>query len=241
MSAPRRPDLRPLDTAPLAEVVDRVLARHPTAATARARAVAITAAADLACSHFAAGGRLVLATAGGPATVTATEATATARRFAHEYGFADGAVLVSTEGAPVRPTPRDAVVTVDDLAGSAGPDVVAALDALATAVAAHLGHLHDDLPVDLVARSDADHERVVTMVGSIAGTDPATAHAAAEAAGFDVRVAVLALAGPLDLGQARLLASSHRTLREALANLPRRPPDPPRPPGADRPVGSDTR
>jgi hypothetical protein len=222
------PDDRPLDTLPIAEVVDRVLARHPDAGHARERADVIAEAADLACSRFAARGRLLLIATD---PVTTAAASDTADRFAHEYGFADGGVLVGASVVAVRPSPRDAVVTVADLAGTGEPDVVAALDALAVTVAATLGHLHGDHPVDLVARDDADRERVVAMTADIAGVDDATARAAATVAGHDTRVAVLVLAG-LSLPEAQVLAANRRTLRDALTNLPRRPPRPPVPPGS---------
>lgn len=125
--------------------------------------------------------------------------------------------------------------TVDGLARlGAATSLKAVLDALTTAVMAQLGRVHDDLPIDLVATDDATRARVVAMVTRIAGAAPTDAERAATAAGFDTRVAVLTLVGGLDPVRASTLAANRRTLRDAMADLPHRPPGVglPRPPSA---------
>jgi hypothetical protein len=222
------PDPAPLDTLPLPEVVELLLARCGRPALA----AAVTDAVDLVCRHLAAGGRLLVL----PTDPTSAEhARRLPATFAQEYGFVDGAVRVATDAADLAATPRDAVLVVGTGAAAgtpSGPNVVvlrldcdddaaAALDVTTTAVAAHLGHLHGEFPVDLVADSDDDRERVVAMVAAIAGVPSETARAAAGGCGFDTRTTVVHLVTGLPWPEAALLAASRRSLRDALAQRPR--------------------
>lgn len=186
-----------------------VTALRPTARDAVV-VVATTGATTNAAAELAAATR---ARAGLVLVTTAAEAAATATTAA---GPAAEVLIAPTVGR--EPVHGDAGL-------GAATALKAVLDAMTTAVVARHGRVHGDLPVDLVADDDTKRERVVAMVVAIAGVDDDTARLAATAAGHDVRVAVLALIGGLTVSEAVTLAANHRTLRDALANLPSRPPE----------------
>lgn len=147
-----------------------------------------------------------------------------------EAARAAGAAVVgiaNNEGAPLlaladRPVLLDSGPEV--IAGStrlgAGTAQKCALGMISTLTATRLGHVHGGMMVGVRADNAKLRERARGIVSTIAGVDGARAGRALEAAGGDVKAAVLlcAGAGAADDAQA-LLAAAQGSLRRALTRL----------------------
>ncbi len=95
-----------------------------------------------------------------------------------------------------------------------------ALNMLSTLMAVELGHIHDGLMVNLRADNAKLRARAAGIVGRIAGVGPDAARDALDAAGGEVKPAVLIAAGRMAPDDAKvLLAESHENLRAALARM----------------------
>lgn len=114
----------------------------------------------------------------------------------------------------------EAVVGAEALRDStrlgAGTAQKLALDALTTTVGARLGHVHDDLMVDVVGANAKLRERSAGIVADIAGCDRPTARATLAACGGNARAAVLVIQRGLDPAAAAARAAQQATLRAAL-------------------------
>ncbi len=106
--------------------------------------------------------------------------------------------LTSVAGSPLARA-ADAAIVVDT-----GPEVLAgstrlkaataqkiALNAISTAVMVRLGHVYDNLMVDVVATNRKLRERALRLVGGVAGVDEARARELLDAAGGRVKVAIV--------------------------------------------------
>ena len=107
------------------------------------------------------------------------------------------------------------------LAGStrmkAGTAQKIGLNLLSTAIMVRLGHVHDNLMVDMRVSNRKLRTRAIGIVAQIAGVDPQAAEAALDRADNDIKLASLIASG-VERDQARaLLAASENNLRSALA------------------------
>ena len=90
---------------------------------------------------------------------------------------------------------------------------------LSTAIMIRLGRIYRGLMVDMVISNDKLLHRAVGMVASIAQCSDAQAVQAVEAAGRDIRTAVLIAMGQSANAARELLRNNHGILRDALASL----------------------
>jgi N-acetylmuramic acid 6-phosphate etherase len=90
-----------------------------------------------------------------------------------------------------------------------------ALNTISTAVMVRLGKVHDNVMIDVVATNEKLRGRAQRLVGELTGADAARAHAALDAAGGSVKIAVVMIVRGVDAAQARTLLQSE-TLRSLL-------------------------
>jgi N-acetylmuramic acid 6-phosphate etherase len=175
---------------------------------------------DLAELRLGAGDVVIAVAASGstPYTVAVARAAAAAG--------ADVIALVTTSGTPlgeashvVVETPVGAEVLRDSTRLGAGTAQKITLDALTTAAATRLGHVHGDLMIDVVGANAKLRERVTGIVAEIAGCDLESARGALADCQGDARAAVLVVAGGLAPDDARRRAAAAGTLRAALSDL----------------------
>lgn len=122
---------------------------------------------------------------------------------------ADAAILLATPPEPVAGSTRMGAGTAQKIA----------LNLMSTLAALHLGQIHDGMMVGLRADNAKLRMRAAGIVARISGAGPDAAAHALDAAGGDVKTAVLRLAGA-DGDQARaLLNETNGILRAALARL----------------------
>ena len=109
------------------------------------------------------------------------------------------------------------------LAGStrmaAGTAQKIVLNLLSTAIMLRLGRVHRGLMVDMIVSNDKLARRARGMVTTLAVCDDATAAAALDAAGRDIKAAVLIARGLNLVSAKRLLAGNGNILRHAIAAL----------------------
>lgn len=131
---------------------------------------------------------------------------------------ADTPLLELASIAICLPTPPEV------LAGStrlgAGTAQKAALNTMSTVMGVALGHVHDGMMVNVRADNTKLRARAVGMIATIAEVDEVQAAACLDAAGTEVKPAVLLAAGAPDLNDAKArLARADGVLRPALAEL----------------------
>lgn len=167
-----------------------------------------------------AGGDVLIAVAASGRTPYTVAAAQSARR----RGAAVLAV-VGAEGSPLAELAEVAVVAAvgpELLRGStrtdAGTAQKVALNTLTTAAMVHLGHVHGDLMVDVVAANAKLRERAVGIVAEICGCDAAAARRALADCAGSARSAVLRVVLGLEPAAAQVRAAQHRTLRAALGD-----------------------
>lgn len=142
---------------------------------------------------------------------------------------ARGALTIGIANSPATPLLALAAHPIlietgaEPIAGStrlkAGTAQKIVLNLLSTLLMLRLGRVHDGLMVDLRAGNAKLRDRALRMLRHLSGADSAPAAAALEAAGGNVKTAMLLLRG-LDLAEARaLLARHHGHLRAALAEV----------------------
>ncbi len=103
------------------------------------------------------------------------------------------------------------------------------LNILSTATMVRLGKTYGNLMVDVRANNEKLRDRAVRIVSEITGAPGASARSALEGSGWETKVAVLMLAGSIDVNEARSrLDRAHGRLRPALEALSS---------GGERPVG----
>lgn len=117
--------------------------------------------------------------------------------------------------------PIEVVVGPEVLAGStrlkAGTAQKLVLNMISTISMVRLGKTYGNLMVDLRVTNNKLRHRAVRIVERVAGAGRAEAEDALDAAGLDVKTAILMLAGPAGSADARLrLAANGNRLRQAL-------------------------
>jgi N-acetylmuramic acid 6-phosphate etherase len=91
------------------------------------------------------------------------------------------------------------------------------LNILSTAAMVRLGKTYGNLMVDVRANNEKLRDRAARIVSEITGVPGASARSALEASGWETKVAVLMLAGRIDVDEARSrLHRAHGRLRPAL-------------------------
>lgn len=139
-----------------------------------------------------------------------------------------GALTVAVTSVAESPLARSAELAIvvetgaEPIAGStrlkAGTAQKIVLNAISTATMVRLGHVYDNLMVDVVATNAKLHARAMRLVGELTGVEPSQARELLRAAGGSVKVAVLMNRRSVDASQARrLLESSGGFLRPVLS------------------------
>jgi N-acetylmuramic acid 6-phosphate etherase len=135
--------------------------------------------------------------------------------------------VASNDGAPLLDVAKHPILVetgVEVIAGStrmkAGTAQKVVLNLLSTAIMLRLGRVHRGMMVQMRATNAKLRRRAKAMVATIAGCDAATATAALEAAGGDIKHAAVMAAGAANAVAAAALLERHRgSLRAALAEL----------------------
>ncbi len=140
-----------------------------------------------------------------------------------------GALTISIANNPDTPllhAAEHAICAATDsevIAGStrmkAGTAQKAILNMLSTAIMIRLGRIYGGLMVDMVISNDKLLHRAVGMVASISKCSDAQAVQAVEAAGRDIKTAVLIAMGQSPNAAHELLRNNHGKLRDTLASL----------------------
>lgn len=126
------------------------------------------------------------------------------------FAHADAAILLETGAEVISGSTRM----------GAGTAQKAALNMISTLIGVRMGHVHDNLMVNLTADNDKLARRAQSMVARIADVDADRARAALETAQFKVKPAVLIAAGARSLPDANaILERSGGVLRTALTLL----------------------
>lgn len=139
-----------------------------------------------------------------------------------------GALTIGIANNPEAPVAREAHIgiTLDTgpemISGStrlkAGTAQKVALNTLSSALMVRLNKVFGNLMVDLRPTNAKLMRRAVTMTMLATGSDEPTALRTLEACGFQVKVAILAIARSLDVAEARTrLAAANGNLRAAMA------------------------
>ncbi|HYE66538.1 MAG TPA: N-acetylmuramic acid 6-phosphate etherase, partial [Pyrinomonadaceae bacterium] len=151
-----------------------------------------------------------------------------------------GALTIAVTCAPDSPITRVAEVNIIPMVG---PEVIAGstrlkagtaqkmvLNMLSTATMIRLGYVSGNRMSNLRARNSKLYARAVRILGAEAGLDQATACAALDAAGGDLRTAlVMSRTGCSRVEAERALAAAHNVVHRAIrslshsAELPRKP------------------
>jgi len=165
----------------------------------------------------------------GPADVLVGVAASGSTRFtvaAVHAARAAGALTVGIANSPGSPLLEAAEIAVaietgaEAIAGStrmkAGTAQKAALNLFSTAIMVRLGRVYRGQMVDMQARNAKLRARAVRMLRGLTGCDDATAHAALEAAGGKVKLAVLVVRGMAPADGEALLARHRGSLRGAI-------------------------
>lgn len=106
---------------------------------------------------------------------------------------------------------------------AAGTAQKATLNMISTLIGVRLGHVHDNLMVNVTADNAKLVNRATGIVARVSGADQATAAAAMQATSNSVKPAILVAAGARDLSDATaLLAASDGVVRTALEKLSQR-------------------
>jgi len=207
------------------ELVRAIIAGGPTALTRAVEGAeddTAAGAADIVAAGVM-GGDVVVGIAASGRTPYVLAAVAAARvRGATTVGIScnDPAPLLDAVALPI------AVVTGPEaLAGStrlkAGTAQKQVLNMLSTGVMVRLGKVHGNRMVDVAVTNAKLRGRAIGIVADLAPVPPATAELLLDAAGLDIRVAVLMGRGDLDATDARQhLAAAGGRLRDALTSLP---------------------
>lgn len=141
---------------------------------------------------------------------------------------AAGALTIGISNNPDAPVTREAElgITLDTgpemISGStrlkAGTAQKVALNTFSSALMVRLNKVFGNLMVDLRATNAKLVKRAITLTVLATGTDEETARMTLEASGFQVKVAILAIARRIDVAEAnRRLAAAKGNLRAAMA------------------------
>jgi len=99
----------------------------------------------------------------------------------------------------------------------AGTSQKMVLNMLSTAVMARLGHVYENLMIDMMLTNEKLASRALRILAEASGKSVSAAKHALRAAGHDMRVALVMLKSDVDAGEAkRRIARASESLREAL-------------------------
>ncbi len=129
-----------------------------------------------------------------------------------------GAPLLEQSDCPILLATPPEVLSGSTRMG-AGTAQKIALNMMSTLMAIELGHVHDGMMVNLRADNIKLRARAADMVARIAGVDDATAKSALDAAGGQVKPAILVARGQGAEAAKDLLSETEGNLRAALARL----------------------
>jgi N-acetylmuramic acid 6-phosphate etherase len=135
--------------------------------------------------------------------------------------------MASNSGTPLLEEADHAILIAtppEVIAGStrmnAGTAQKCALNMLSTLIGIRLGHVYDAMMVNVVADNDKLRRRAAEIVARASRAEAATVLRALEAAGGEVKLAILLCAGAADPGDARaILESRGGDVRASLAEL----------------------
>lgn len=181
-----------------------------------------TVAATLAAASVRAGDALIAVSASGTTPYPLAFLQEARRRGARTIAIANNAgtpMLEIADVAILLPTPPE-VISGSTRMG-AGTAQKAALNMMSTLMGVALGHVHDGMMVNVRADNAKLIRRATGMISRIAGVPEARAAACLEAAGGEVKPAVLLAAGAAPDRAAPLLAEHAGNLRAALAQIAR--------------------
>jgi N-acetylmuramic acid 6-phosphate etherase len=179
-------------------------------------------AADLAAVHVAATDVVLLLAASG-STPYVMGALAAAR--------AAGALTIGIANNPDAPLARDAEIGIvldtghELISGStrlkAGTAQKIALNTFSSAVMVRMNKVYGNLMVDLKPTNAKLMRRAVQLTMLATGADEATAQGTLQESGYQVKVAIVAIAGNVDVEQARArLAAAGGSVRAAMGESP---------------------
>jgi N-acetylmuramic acid 6-phosphate etherase len=179
-------------------------------------------AADLAAVHVAATDVVLLLAASG-STPYVMGALAAAR--------AAGALTIGIANNPDAPLARDAEIGIvldtghELISGStrlkAGTAQKIALNTFSSAVMVRMNKVYGNLMVDLKPTNAKLMRRAVQLTMLATGADEATAQRTLQESGYQVKVAIVAIAGNVDVEQARArLAAAGGSVRAAMGESP---------------------
>lgn len=176
---------------------------------------------DVERAGLGAGDCLVAVSASGSTPYTLAALEAARKRGVVTIAFANnaaGPLLAAADVAIHLPTPPEVVAGSTRM--GAGTAQKIALNVFSTLTAAHLGHIHDGLMVNVVADNAKLKARAARIVATVGKTDEAHAAACLDRANGSVKHAILLAAGAPDrAGADDLLRSSGMRLRSALSIL----------------------
>lgn len=151
-----------------------------------------------------------------------TPYTRSAAGYARERGAFTGAVVCNA-GSPLAAAVDVAIEVVvgpELISGStrlkAGTAQKLVLNMISTAAMVRLGKTYGDLMVDLRPTNEKLRRRARLIVARAAGCDEDSASAALDAAGGQVRAAIVHILTGRPIDEARRLAEAHESLRQAL-------------------------
>jgi N-acetylmuramic acid 6-phosphate etherase len=145
-----------------------------------------------------------------------------------KYARARGAMTVAVTSNLRMPVGKLAKIVIapevgpEVLTGStrlkAGTSQKMVLNMLSTGVMARLGHVYENLMIDMMLTNEKLAERAVRILGEASGKSVSAAEQALRAAGHDLRLALVMLKRRIGAGEARRsLKAAGGDLREALA------------------------
>jgi N-acetylmuramic acid 6-phosphate etherase len=163
----------------------------------------------------------VAASGATPFTLAAVEAARAAGALVVGIANNRAAPLLAAADMPVF-LDTGAEVIVGSTRMNAGTAQKAALNMLSTLTMMHLGRIHDGLMVNLRVENSKLRKRALATVAHIAGCDDSVASRALDAAGNEIKPAVLIALGVAPSAAEQLLAETGGNLRSALARVTER-------------------
>lgn len=182
------------------------------------------AAQDAVAAHAVSGNDCVLCiSASGTTPFTLAGLRAAKARGASTVGIASnpGAPLLEEAAVPVLLETGPEVISGSTRMG-AGTAQKAALNMISTLAGVKLGHVHDNLMVNVTADNDKLVKRATKIVAQAAGVSEDAARSALQLAGQQVKPAIILAAGASSLSQASaMLEASGGVVRSALQKMQR--------------------
>jgi N-acetylmuramic acid 6-phosphate etherase len=143
----------------------------------------------------------------------------------------DGALTIGIANNPAAPLTRGARLAITLATGSevisgstrlkAGTAQKIALNTLSSALMVRLHKVYGNLMVDMKATNAKLLRRAVRLTMIATGADEETARTTLEACGYEIKVAIVVIAGKTDVATARSrLAAANGNVRAALGGAP---------------------